>query len=839
MPAKSLDQIDIESYEAGPAPMESKARMITLESGNVPHPAGAPVLALDGTWQMAEAGRERARLADNWSDAIPAQVPGSVHTALIAAGKLPDPTVGRNQLIVSQASYKTWWFKTTFPRPTGMIGERLVFDGVCNRCTVWLNGVKLGGHEGMFGGPEFDISRHLRDINTLVVRLDPIPHESKKERPEHNLSWRKTVVFNNGYGWHYSQCPSLGIWRTVRVEGAPAVRMNHPFITTRDIKSGTMDLAVALESKIKKWSGTLVGTIQPENFTGASRHFTVRVKSDAARRDLHLRFCISKPQLWWPNDLGAQNLYRMTLSFIPQDGAQADTQSFAFGIRTIEMAPLPAGPKPDKYNWTFVVNGRPVFVKGSGWCTLDTLMDFRRERYDRFLSLARDQHCQMLRAWGAGMPETEDFYDLCDRYGIMVMQEWPTNGNSHESQPYNLMEETVRRNMLRLRNRASLAIYGGGNESDRPFGKVIDMMGRLSIELDGTRPFHRAEPWGGSAHDYKSYGGRMCLDEHMRNEADFFGEYGMPCFPVFESVQRYLPDNEKALWPPPEDGTVAYHTPIFNTRQCLARHMQFANTFTPRTPTMEQSIIGSQMAQVIALRHQFERARSRWPHCTGALYYKMNDNFPAASWATVDWYGTPKMGHYFMQQTLAPLHAILHFYTIHYMAMMFDQPVYLADDANRLKGHAWKVTVRAYDSALLEIKRIAYEGTGDIQSPLYLGQFTLDYTQTDSAPLLFVSEVHLDGQLADRTFYWVNHEFEKGCLFRLPRTTLSLTPVKKNGAVVVTNTGTLPAVGVNVGRPGHLDSFTASENYLWLDAGERRAIRVNTLDGLSVGAWNA
>ena len=129
-------------------------------------------------------------------------------------------------------------------------------------------------------------------------------------------------------------------------------------------------------------------------------------------------------------------------------------------------------------------------------------------------------------------------------------------------------------------------------------------------------------------------------------------------------------------------------------------------------------------------------------------------------------------------------------------------------------------------------------GKGSIKSPLSLGNFALDTAQTDTAPLLFISEVHVDGQLADRTFSWINYEFDRGCLFRLPRTTLAMK-ADKNGAVVVTNTGKLPAVGVCVGRPGHLHTFNASENYLWLDPGEQRAIRVDALKGLSVGAWNA
>ena len=834
VPGKSMDEIDNASYGARYSPTKSKAKTITLKPGAAQHPAGVKILSLDGKWTMSS--------HEDFRDAIPATVPGSVHAALVAAGKMPDPTVGRNQPVVAKASYKTWWLRTTFQRPQSMQGERLIFDGICNRCTIWLNGVKLGGHEGMFGGPEFEIAPHLKDTNTLLVRLDPIPWENDgwllrwfPKDISNNTSWKKTVVFNNVYGWHYSQLPSLGIWRSVLIKSAPAVRLEHPFIVTRDTKTGTMDLDVSLAASSKKWSGTLVGTVQPENFKGSAHNFSLKVK---AGKSCHsLRFRIPKPQLWWPNDLGAPNLYRLTLSFTPDDGGQTDVNSFTFGIRSIEMAPLPGGTRPDKYNWTFVVNGKPMFVKGTGWCTMDPLMDFRRERYDRFLSLARDQHCQMIRAWGSGMPETDDFYDLCDRYGIMVMQEWPTAGNSHETQPYAMLEETVRLNTLRLRNRASLAIYTGGNESSKPFGKAIDMMGRLALELDGTRTFHRGEPWGGSKHNYDSYWGRAPLDEHLRHEADFYGEYGFACFPVYESVQRYLPDNEKNHWPPPSDGSFAFHTPIFNMSECLDRIAQFANTFAPKNATMEQFIIGSQMAQVVCLRHQYERARTRWPHCTGALYYKMNDNFPAASWATADWYGAPKMGHYFMRQTMAPIHACMCFNTVHNMGMWFRQGVFLLDDADSLKGRTWKVTVRAYDGSLREIKRTSFDGSGSVKSPFNVGVFELSAAQTNTAPLLLVSEVDVDGKLSDRTFYWLNYEFDKGCLFRLPRTKLAM---KVQGErVTVTNTGSLPAVGVHVDRPGHLDTFTVSDNYFWLDPGEGKTVEVNTAQGLKLFAWNS
>jgi beta-mannosidase len=203
----------------------------------------------------------------------------------------------------------------------------------------------------------------------------------------------------------------------------------------------------------------------------------------------------------------------------------------------------------------------------------------------------------------------------------------------------------------------------------------------------------------------------------------------------------------------------------------------------------------------------------------------------------VDWYGAPKMGHYFMQQVLAPLHACVLCSTVHNAGMWFNQPVFLLDDADRLKGRAWRVTVRAYDGALREIKRTVFDGQGSIRAPLAVGRFELNTLQTDTAPLLIVSEVRVDGALADRTFFWVNYELAKGCLFALPRTTLRMEV--RGSKVVLTNTGALPAVAAHVARPGHLDTFTASDNYFWLDAGESRTVRVNTPAGLAAAAWNA
>lgn len=832
---KSLDELDNATFNAGPSPMDAKAHVVELRPGPASHPAGAATVSLDGVWEMAEGGIAADRLAGDWDDALPATVPGSVHTALWKAGKIPDPYVGMQDAHARQNSFKTWWFKTTFPRPAGTHDETLVFGGVAIKCTVWLNGKELGSHEGMFGGPTFPVADHLKDTNTLVVRIDPAPY-AEGGFAGSNAGWQQTVVFNCVYGWHYSDIPALGIWRPVTIRSAPTVKMESPFVATRDATAGVVDLQTDMQGPAVGWSGKLVGTVAPDNFEGDAHHFEIPLKSTTATRNLHLQFTVPGAKLWWPVDMGEPNLYQLTLSFIPDAGGMPDTHEIQFGIRTVEMAPLPGGPDPEKYNWTFVVNGKPMFVKGSNWCTMDPLMGFSRERIDRLLTLARSQHIQMLRAWGSGMPETDEFYDLADRLGIMVLQEWPTAWDSHTTQPYDVLEETVRLNMLRLRNHPSLVMWGGGNESGGPFGNAIDMMGRYSIELDGTRPFHRAEPWGGSRHDYGSDWGRASLDHNLRLTADFFGEFGMFSVPNYESVQRYLPDNEKDLWPAPDGRSFAHHTPVFNKMGDMDRLRLFSGYFTAGK-TMETFITGSQLAASAAVRHTLELARTRWPHCAGALYYKLNDNYPAASWACVDWYGAPKMTHFFNMDAFAPLHAVALFETFDNSGKPMSLPIVLLDDANVLEDSPWEVVVRAHDGGFNEVSRKTFTGHGSISDGVRkLGTFELSAAQTKTAPLLFVTEVRTNGELADRTFYWANFLGAQDCLLNLPKTRLTMRAGA--GEVVVTNGGSVPAVGVSVSRPGCGETFFADGNFFWLDPGESHTVLVNATEGLKLDAWN-
>lgn len=839
---KSLDQVDRESFAPGQAPVDGKAIAIELAPGSVDHPSAPRSLSLDGDWVMASGGNEAERLKGDWRDALPAVVPGSIQTALLAAGKIPDPYVGKNDEIALAESFKTWWLIRTFQRPRNTAGEKLVFGGICDACTIWLNGAKLGEHKGMFSEIAFNLDEQLVDgENTLIVRLHPAPMRVSTGEPNDffvgmNVGWLDSAVINNIYGWHYINLPTIGIWRSVKLNGAPAVSIVDPFVATRDAGAGIIRLHLNLAGQSATWRGILTGTIEPANFDGDAWHFAHELQSVEQEQSILLEMQIPEARQWWPVDHGEPNLYRLSLSLLPDQGV-ADFKTFTFGVRTIEMRPLPDGPDPDTYNWTFVVNGKPIFVKGANWCTLDALLRFERERYDRFLRLARDSHMQLLRAWGSGMPETDEFYELADRYGIMVLQEWPTAWNSHRIQPFDILEETVRHNTIRLRNHPSLVMWGGGNESGEPTGPAIDMMGRLSHELDGTRPFHRGEPWGGSIHSYRVYWGREPLDSNLSLTASFIGEFGLASVPNYETARRFLPPGELEQWPPTQDGSFTHHLPVFNLKGGMAIMAGYVGDFLP-ADSLRNFILGTQLAQATGMRHTLELARTRWPEATGVAYYKLTDNNPAASWATVDWHGVPKLAYHILRQAYRTPHACVLFSRLSFVGVPVTLPVFLLDDANALRDVPWKVVVRTFNSELELIAETDFSGTGTSATVNRLGEMHLDGDQTWSCPLFIVCEIRGGGRLLDRVFYWLNYTSIQGCLFELPRTDLTLQPTDDQSLTIV-NVGDKPAVGAHFVCPELADDFYCDDSFFWLDPGETRLLGCSHIEGVRVAAWNS
>lgn len=852
---RSLDELEKEAWNPKPSMLESIPVEVELKPFERGEASGKHVRALhtqslNGPWQMAHGKEEKDRLDPfcQWEDAIWADIPCSVHTALLKAGIIQDPTCGLQDKEARAYSYKEWWFKKKFVLEDGKNLDSLCFDGICYYGKVWLNGCYLGEHRGMFGRAQFDVSGILSKKNILIVKIENAPANPKpmSEYMDNDEGWHDGVVINCIYGWHYACLPSRGIWQGVCLkEAAQSVFCEPPLIAAVDTSAGIVDICFKIHGLCG--NAEVYAEILGKNHNGPGGCLHYEHTSNEDISEVHLRVRIPDPRLWWPNDHGEQNLYELRLSFKPAEG-KGQYFNTTFGIRTIEMGTLPGGPYEDKHNWTFIVNGKPMFVKGSNWCTLDVLLRFQEENYRRFLTLAKDQHIQLLRAWGGGMPELDIFYDLCDELGIMVMQEWPTCWDSQKDQPFDELEETVLVHMPRLRSHPSLIMWCGGNESKEADGPAMDMMARYAYELDGSRTFHRTSPWGGALHNYATYWDMEDIDVSLNLHAPFMGEFGMASAPNKNSVYRYVPEEEREIWPPERFGSFGHHTPRFN--QLEPNDMEHLSKRVPEftdNHTMDDFIWATQMAQASAIRHTLESYRCNWPYSTGICYYKLTDVYPACSWSTVDYYGVPKLSYFVIKESYKPFHGCLLFQSLRIRENL-KAPVFLLDDAGFMTSGSdeyknCKVSVFAYDDKFNLIKESGYEINAEGKTVQKLGYFELEKESVKDSPIFLYVKTECMGKKKDSTFYWLNYQEKPGCMQKLPQTILNSRVVKEdsagNGIMEITNEGSYPAVGVSVESIAEDCRFITEDSIFWLEPGESRRIRVNITENLTIKAWNA
>ncbi len=792
------------------------------------------------------------QVPDDWAGEIDATVPGSIHTALYEAGIIPDPRQEQNYRYARDASYRTWVLRKQFDTPENEKNYRLQFEGVADRCQVWLNGVYLGYHQGMFTAFGWDIGDILKTDGTqneLVVKLLPAVY------------WEDTVVFSNSYGWHYVNIPPLGIWRNVELQEVAAVEMDSPFVSLEELSqnhdNARMRLVIDLKSSLMQaWEGGIlrftIRKIWPSEseILYSAERTDIESEEDGSGR-LNLRFDIPNPQLWWPNSYGEQNLYEMVLSF--ECNGFMHTQTIEFGIRDIQL--LPAGTSgatsEDMYNWKFVVNGKEVYARGANWCTLDAMMDFSEDRYEQYFRMAKNANMNFMRLWGSGMPETDECYKWLDRYGLMAIQEWPNAWGAAPNIPYDLLKDTVIQNTKRLRNHPSLIMYTGGNEISevRDTSKVVAMMAQVYYNYDGSRYFRVDD---GGWHNYAVGWGYSDPDYNLTNSVftDFpiVGEFGLQSFPGYDSLQKYLPNfNENVDWPVASDVFNAFtaHLPTFNYNGLKKRgedmdvFNQYTGYFTDGT-SLERYLLSSQIAQAIFNRAVLERTRINWPESTAINLYKLNDNYPGASWSVIDYYGTAKLGYYAAQQSFAPIAAFLMFDSYNPGKADLSVPVYVVDDNYNLSGN-WTVEVSVYDHELNFLTSSAFEKSGTVGKSIQIGTFALGQQYlNEEYPTYFHVEMRRGNEKIYDTFYFINFSGTKDSIFRFSNFT-TITVEREASAVVITNTGNYPAVGVMVenGNVGSgYETFFAEEGFLWLEAGESRRIAVNDPMAAKVTAWN-
>ena len=412
------------------------------------------IQTLTGEWQFRQAGSEE------W---LPAQVPGGVHTDLLAAGRIPDPFVADHERRVQWVAESDWIYQRTFTPDAELLSEEHIFlvcDGLDTLAEVTLNGQPLGTADNMFRQYCWDVKSLLRqgENKLMILFRSPVQYIAARqaERPLRGVSQaipggpylRKAPC---QFGWDWGpKLPPIGIWKDIRLEGHSVARLKEVHL-----RQHHEDAQVTIEAmiSIERWGDAPVTARL--RVTDPDGDILEQVSEVSETAEISMQLPIAHPQLWWPNGYGDQPLYKVELLLLTEEGV-CDQRTYQMGLRTIEL-------RQEEDEWgksfTFVVNGVPIFAKGANWIPADSFPTrISGERLEHLIRSAAQANMNMLRVWGGGFYEEERFYDLCDRYGILVWQDFTFSCSIyplHEGAFLENVRAEVVENIRRLRHRAS------------------------------------------------------------------------------------------------------------------------------------------------------------------------------------------------------------------------------------------------------------------------------------------------------------------------------------------------------------------------------------------------
>lgn len=571
-------------------------------------------------------------------------VPGCDRSMLLENGVIAEPFYDRNMDHSRWSENFSWGFRRRFSIPAEMRGKQrfqIHFCGIDYQANFFLNGVYLGQHTGMFIPFEADVTDSIRnEDNLLVVIFDPVP----KASPDHTDPFSpKPAEFAEyhraqmSYGWDWMRgMVAAGIWDHVYLNANDEVRVTDFFFHTD--RSGKVELSLDTIAQ-KKDSYQLQIDVAPVGFEAQSYSFEFMIELQPGDNQSTLNFTCPEPELWYPNGYGEQRLYRLTLTL----GGEVTTRMVAF--RTLQMCRNLNS--PDRaYNQTFTFNDVPVFARGVNWVPAD-LMHCRSgaAEYERLVRLAAEAGINLFRIWGGGIVEKEEFYDACDRYGIIVWQEFMHSCSSYRKDAEFLaFKKREGEAILRkTRNHVSVSLFCGGNEvqyyGEIPDSPLFIQYRELVHKLAPDRPFRTSCPDlsvpGERNHGPWHFMAHAKINPHDRLLAS---ELGCNGFPELESIKRFIPEHDLDN---PESQSWKYHFAIPCRDQDWRVPLQY---FEANDPWRRSQ--ASMFAQSDIVGYWMNHCRRKFPHTSGCFIWQYNEPWPTLALSLVDYYTLPKIAYY-------------------------------------------------------------------------------------------------------------------------------------------------------------------------------------------------
>ena len=638
--------------------------------------------SLAGAWEFRQVG------TTEW---LPARVPGGVHTDLLALGHIPDPFMADNEQRVQWVAESDWIYRGTFRCSPDLLAEEkiyLVCEGLDTLAAVVLNDHELGKTNNMFRRYEWEVKSLLvaQGVNEIRITFSSPVNYAAEMQAARRLTGVVQAIPGGPhlrkapcqFGWDWGpQLPPIGIWKDIRLEGFHQARLSDVHLQ-QEHEGG--EVALRIQLSIQRWDESPVraavrittpeGELLEDEITA--------VVQDA----LVLEVPLPEPELWWPNGYGEQPLYQVEISLFGNQiraGELLDQRTYQLGLRTLEL-------RQENDQWgrsfVFVVNGVPILCKGANWIPADSFPTrITYESLEGLIRSAAETHQNMLRVWGGGFYEEERFYDLCDRYGILVWQDFIFSCSIYPlDEPAfieNLQVEAVE-NIRRLRHRASLALWCGNNEMEwgwvdwnwnlpelQDLKAAYDQFFHNTLPAwcqseDPDHPYWPSSPSSGTpfidpngqqrgdSHYWDVWHGRKPFTAYRNQFPRFMSEFGFQALPPLATIQTYAEE--------PDWNMTSY---IMEQHQKNASGNslmvgQMLDTF--RLPKDFASLVYlSLVLQAEGIRYGVEHWRRYPDRVAGILYWQLNDCWPVASWSSLDYFGRWKALHYTARRFFAPL----------------------------------------------------------------------------------------------------------------------------------------------------------------------------------------
>ena len=638
---------------------------------------------LNGTWQLSAGHRSL--------ESVDMQIPGTVLSGILAAGKIKDPFYRTNEDATRALFWKDYVFTRTFDVDEELLAQQhivLVCEGLDTLAEISINGTFLAKTDNMHRTWKFQAKKLLHPgkneiqivFRSVLRFIEDYPYEAHKKinyipcgSMKGNQLLRKA---HSMFGWDWGpQTIDAGIFRDIYLQGYSHARIEDIRIHQQHAKNVSVQTSITLSESVP---GQKLCVELSED--GADKPLQTKLCKTNADGVAAVDFVIENPKLWWPNDYGDQPLYIVRTTLLDEDGTSLESITRRIGLRTLTIS-------QEKDEWgnefAFCVNGVKIFTRGGNYIPDDCLYTrITEKKLDYILESCRRAHFNCVRVWGGGYYPSDAFYDLCDEKGLIVWQDLMYACNVYDvtdAFAENCRQETYD-NVRRLRHHASLGLWCGNNEiesawdhwgdfqKETPYLRADyirlfeEVLPKAVQEADGETFYWHSSPSSGGCFDnpddanrgdthyWDVWHGQKPFTDYRKYFFRFCSEFGFQSFPCAKTVNSFTLEDDRNIFSRVMESHQKNDAANGKMLYYLSENLRYPKDLT-------HLLYASQVLQGMAIKYGVDHWRRNRGRCMGTLYWQINDDWPAPSWSSIDYFGRWKALHYMAQKFYAP-HAV-------------------------------------------------------------------------------------------------------------------------------------------------------------------------------------